>query len=112
MSSRATRPVTTIDTRRGTRRAVLKLYRASGDAAVTARRMAEALRRVPRPVLVVWGNHDPYLPVSIAERQREVFPDAQVVILEGSGHWPFADDPDGVARVVVPFLHQVSAEKS
>jgi pimeloyl-ACP methyl ester carboxylesterase/2-polyprenyl-6-methoxyphenol hydroxylase-like FAD-dependent oxidoreductase len=91
---------------RGTRRAVLKLYRATSDPAAGARRMAEALRQIPRPALVVWGKHDPYLPVALAERQREVFPDAQVVILEGSGHWPFADDPDGVARVVVPFLRQ------
>jgi pimeloyl-ACP methyl ester carboxylesterase len=83
----------------GTRRAVLKLYRATGDLAVTARRMAEALRQIPRPELVVWGKHDPYVPVAFAERQREVFPGAQVVIMEGSGHWPFADDPDGVARV-------------
>jgi pimeloyl-ACP methyl ester carboxylesterase len=43
----------------GTRRAVLKLYRATGDLAVTARRMAEALRQIPRPALVVWGKHDP-----------------------------------------------------
>jgi pimeloyl-ACP methyl ester carboxylesterase/2-polyprenyl-6-methoxyphenol hydroxylase-like FAD-dependent oxidoreductase len=96
---------------RGTRRAVLKLYRATSDPAVTARRMAAALRQTPRPALVVWGKHDPYLPVAHAQRQREVFPDAQVVILEGSGHWPFADDPHGVARVVVPFLRQVLAEE-
>jgi pimeloyl-ACP methyl ester carboxylesterase/flavin-dependent dehydrogenase len=92
---------------RATRRAVLKLYRATGNQAATARRMAEALRQMPRPALVVWGKHDPYVPVALATRQREVFPDAEVVILEGSGHWPFADDPEGVARVVVPFLRRV-----
>jgi pimeloyl-ACP methyl ester carboxylesterase len=62
--------------------------------------------------LVVWGKHDPYVPVAFAERQREVFPDAQVVIIEGSGHWPFADDPDGVARVAVPFLRQVMGHEA
>jgi pimeloyl-ACP methyl ester carboxylesterase len=96
----------------GTRRAVFKLYRATGDLAVTARRMAEALRQIPRPALVVWGKHDPYVPVAFAERQREVFPDAQVVIMEGSGHWPFADDPDGVARVVIPFLRQLMGHEA
>jgi pimeloyl-ACP methyl ester carboxylesterase len=49
----------------------------------------------------------PHVPVAFAERQREVFPEARIVIMEGSGHWPFADDPDGVARVVIPFLRQV-----
>jgi len=92
---------------RDTRRAVLKLYRATSNQAVTAQRMAEALRQMPRPALVVWGKHDPYLPVALAERQREVFPGAEVVILKGSGHWPFMDDPEGVNRVVVPFLRQV-----
>jgi pimeloyl-ACP methyl ester carboxylesterase len=37
---------------------------------------------------------------------------AQVVIMEGSGHWPFADDPDGVARVVIPFLRQVMGHEA
>jgi pimeloyl-ACP methyl ester carboxylesterase/flavin-dependent dehydrogenase len=93
---------------RGTRRAVLKLYRATGAPAATARRMAEALRHMPCPALVIWGKHDPYLPVALAARQREVFPDAEVVVLEGSGHWPFADDPDRVAQAVVPFLRRVT----
>jgi len=92
---------------RGTRRAVLRLYRATSDPAGMARRMADALRQIPRPALVVWGKHDPYLPLALAERQREVFPDAEVVILERSGHWPFADDPGGVARAVMPFLRRV-----
>jgi pimeloyl-ACP methyl ester carboxylesterase/flavin-dependent dehydrogenase len=90
-----------------TKRAVLRLYRATNDPPRRARRMADALRALPRPALVVWGRHDPFVPAALAERQREVFPDAEVVVFEGSGHWPFADDPEGVARVVVPFLRRV-----
>ena len=88
---------------RGTRRAVLKLYRATGDPG-RMEEMARALRPLARPALVVWGKHDPYIPVSYAERQREVFPSAKVVVLEQSGHWPFADDPGAVAQAVLPFL--------
>jgi pimeloyl-ACP methyl ester carboxylesterase len=93
----------------GTRRAVLRLYRATRDIAGLGRRHAAALRRLDRPALVVWGKHDPYLPLSLAQRQREVFPDVRVVVLEGSGHWPFADDPAGVAQAVVPFLRRAVA---
>jgi pimeloyl-ACP methyl ester carboxylesterase len=57
-------------------------------------------------VLVVWGKHDPYIPLEQAGRQRETFPGAEIVILERSGHWPFADDPEAVAVHVVPFLEQ------
>ena len=59
-----------------------------------------------RPALVVWGAPDPYLPVSMAEQQRSAFPEAEVVILEDSGHWPFADDPDAVGRPVEAFLRR------
>lgn len=55
---------------------------------------------------MLWGAHDPYIPVAYASRQREVFPDARIVILDGSGHWPFADDPSAVAAAVVPFLRE------
>lgn len=92
---------------RGTRRAVLKLYRATDDPANMSQSWAKALRPLGRPALVVWGKHDPYLPVQLANRQREVFPKAQVVVLEQSGHWPFVDDPAGVAEAVVPFLRHI-----
>ena len=98
------------DTDAGTKRAILRLYRATGDPAAVGRRHADALRPFDRPALVVWGAHDPYIPVAQAERQREAFPSADVAILDDSGHWPFADDPDGVGRLVEPFLrHTVGA---
>ena len=50
------------------------------------RRLAPPLRLLRRPALVVWGAHDPYVPVAYASRQREVFPDARIVVLDGSGH--------------------------
>jgi pimeloyl-ACP methyl ester carboxylesterase len=90
---------------RGTRRAVLRLYR-STEPAEGAERLATLLRPLGRPALVVWGVHDPYVPVSLAERQREVFPDAEIVLLEESGHWPFADDPEAVEAAVIPFLRR------
>jgi len=88
----------------GTRRAVLKLYRNSRSAGRDMEQLAQALRPLDLPALVVWGAHDPYIPVRYAERQREVFPRAEVVVLEDSGHWPFADNPEAVAGAVVPFL--------
>ena len=93
----------------GTSRAILRLYRATDDPAGMGRRQADALRQLDRPALVVWGAHDPYLPLAMANRQREAFPSAQVEILPNSGHWPFADDPEAVGRVVEPFLRRVGS---
>jgi pimeloyl-ACP methyl ester carboxylesterase len=66
--------------------------------------MAGALRVLDLPALVIWGAHDPYIPVRFATQQKEIFPHAQIVVLDDSGHWPFADNPQAVAAAVVPFL--------
>jgi flavin-dependent dehydrogenase/pimeloyl-ACP methyl ester carboxylesterase len=95
----------------GTDRAILRLYRATDEPGAAGRRQAERLRPLNRPALVVWGAKDPYIPVAMAERQREAFPEAEITILEDSGHWPFADDPDGVGRPVEEFLRRMLARE-
>lgn len=88
----------------GTKRAVLRLYRATSDPGGMAEELAETFRSLDVPALVMWGAADPYVPVRYAEQQRQFFPSARVVILERSGHWPFADDPESVSGAVVSFL--------
>ena len=88
----------------GTRRAVLRFYRATPDLGAVTVRDAQALREVNPPTLVIWGGGDPYVPVRFAEVQRQYFPRTEIAVLPGSGHWPFVDDPDGVANALLPFL--------
>jgi pimeloyl-ACP methyl ester carboxylesterase len=87
-----------------TRRAVLKLYRATPATAMGALR--DPLRALDPPALVVFGVGDPYIPWQQAERQRESFPSARVELLEGLAHWPFLEDPGRVAEAVIPFLRE------
>ena len=87
---------------RGTQRAILRLYRASPAGALE--RLGPPLRELNRPTLVVWGAQDPYLRVEQAERQKRTFPDAEVVLLEESGHWPMWDAPEETEAAIVPFL--------
>ena len=89
---------------RETRRAVLELYRSVPDVAGAGERLAQALRPLDRPALVLWGRHDPYIPVTNAERQRAAFPRAEIRVLERSGHWPFVDDPATVTAALTGFL--------
>jgi len=96
-----------------TSRAILRLYRATDDPGAMGKRHADALRPLDRPALVVWGAHDPYIPVTMAARQREAFPSAEIEVLDDSGHWPFADDPEAVGRLIEPFLRRaVGAERA
>ncbi|KXV04301.1 hypothetical protein CR51_13715 [Caballeronia megalochromosomata] len=89
---------------RGTRRAVLKLYRNSKDAARAMEPPVQVFASMNLAALVIWGAHDPYIPVRFAQLQREYFPRAEVVVLPQSGHWPFIDDPEAVAGALLPFL--------
>lgn len=92
---------------RGTQRAVLRLYRAT-DARRMVPTPASFFRELDRPALVVWGSQDIYIPIEFAERHKAAFAKAEVVHLPGSGHFPMADDPEGVASVVIPFLRHAT----
>lgn len=87
-----------------TRRAVLKLYRATPEATLAS--PAAALRQLDRPALVIWGTADAYLPCEQAGHQRQAFPSAQVELLQGHGHWVMLEDPGRVASLVIPFLRR------
>ena len=91
----------------GTRRAILRLYRATPAPAADAEQLHQGLRPLDRPALVIWGRHDPFIPAAHAQRQWETFPGAAVHVLEDSGHWPFAADPARVEPLVTDFLRSV-----
>jgi len=96
----------------GTKRAILKLYRATDDRDETSHGLVQLLKPLDLPACVVWGAADPYLPVKFAHQQKEAFPKAEVHLLQESGHFPFADKPEGVAKAVVPFLTQQVKQKA
>lgn len=90
----------------GHKRAVLRLYRAS-------KRIDDAFPDMPEypgpealPVCVIWGEADMYVPVCYAHHQKVLFPQAEVHVLPGLGHWPFIDDPQAVAQRLVDFLRR------
>lgn len=92
----------------GTKRAVLKLYRATSALGGAADMLHGALRPLDLDTLVVWGKRDPYISYEYAEKQKETFPPAAVHYLDDSGHWPFIDNPQGFADIVLPHLKRVA----
>jgi pimeloyl-ACP methyl ester carboxylesterase len=97
-------------TKPGTKRAVLRLYRATSPQAMDGDR--PALQALGVPVLVVWGTKDRYIPAVQADRQAETFPQARIERLEGLGHWAFLEEPGRVGDLVVPFLEEQVAAGS
>jgi pimeloyl-ACP methyl ester carboxylesterase len=89
----------------GHKRAVLKLYRASKHVGKMPLQLGEFAKTLP--VCVTWGAGDPFIQVEFAEKQKRYFPQAEVHVLQGLGHWPFIDDVDAVREPLVGFLKRV-----
>jgi pimeloyl-ACP methyl ester carboxylesterase len=92
---------------RRTRRAVLKLYRATPDPGGMSENLVGLLRPRDIPALVIWGEDDAYLSSSFAREQERAFPSAEVHVLPASGHWPYVDAPETVERLLVEFLARI-----
>ena len=86
------------------RRAMMARYRAAPPSGFE--RLVPLFRELDRPALVLWGDKDPFVPLAQAEHQRQSFPSAEVIVLEGSGHWAFIDNPKAAAAHIVPFLER------
>jgi pimeloyl-ACP methyl ester carboxylesterase len=89
---------------RGTRNAVLKLYRATPDPGAAASQVGEAIKALDKPALVIWGMKDPFISGQYADRQSEFFDVRETVKLPDSGHWVYQDDPEGVKQPLLSFL--------
>ncbi|HEX2129753.1 MAG TPA: alpha/beta hydrolase [Solirubrobacterales bacterium] len=83
--------------RRSAWRPMLRLYRSADPEALAA--AGAGLGDLDCPALVVWGAHDPYIPVRFGRMYAERLPNAELVELSDAGHWPWIDRPDVIDRV-------------
>jgi pimeloyl-ACP methyl ester carboxylesterase len=82
---------------RGTRRAILRLYRASPPEVLA--RAGERLGGLTCPVLILWPTEDPYIGPEWGPRYAEAIGEnARLEMIEGSGHWMWLDRPDVIDR--------------
>lgn len=76
----------------GTQRAILRLVRSAGKDMVGG--------RGPRPpVVILWGDADPWYPPAVADEYAVRLPGTTVERIAGAGHWPWLDRPEVVDRV-------------
>jgi len=64
------------------------------------------LPRVQIPVLALYGRHDPYYPVALAEYIAEHTPNGSYVVFEESAHAPHYEEPDRFCQVVGDFARR------
>ncbi len=61
---------------------------------------------VRAPAMVVWGDHDRVVPRSAGELYAKSLPGARFETVAASGHCVDMEQPDALARLIVPFVEQ------
>jgi haloalkane dehalogenase len=89
------------------RTAMLTMYR-SGDFEKIAPHEGK-LAALGVPTLILWGENDPFAPVGGAYRFAKQIPGAELVVLEGVGHFLVDDEPERVAAELERFLRAARA---
>jgi pimeloyl-ACP methyl ester carboxylesterase len=60
------------------------------------------LRRLSVPTLMIWGDHDPVVPIEAARAAAQLIPNARLEVLPG-GHVPQLSHPKQVAELLTTF---------
>lgn len=64
----------------------------------------DQLRELKCPTLLLWTNHNPGQPVELARQAAADIPDARVVVLDNSSHWPQWEEPGAFNKAQMEFL--------
>ncbi len=78
---------------------IWKAARDLGTADIT-----DKLSGIQAPTLVIWGEHDPIIPLRAGKRITGILPDAELVVIRDAGHNVMWDRPEAFNRVVMDFL--------
>jgi pimeloyl-ACP methyl ester carboxylesterase len=65
------------------------------------------LRQLMLPVLMIWGDEDPYGDPEIGRRACALLPDARLEVIPGR-HAPFLDDPEHCGALIDEFVRRAS----
>ncbi len=61
-------------------------------------------QRITAPVQLVWGENDPFFPVSWAREMVDTFPDARLTVIGGARLFAHEEKPAEVAAALLPVL--------
>jgi pimeloyl-ACP methyl ester carboxylesterase len=85
----------------GTQRAILRLLRRTDERWVSAR--AAELARLSPAILILQGDHDPWVEPGLADAYAHLLPNSESRIIADAGHWPWLDRPE-VLDILQQFL--------
>ena len=59
---------------------------------------------IEAPTLLIWGRNDDATPVEDGEVMEQKFQDASLVVMEGCGHFSYAEDPNKFSSILRAFM--------
>ncbi|MBC8111503.1 MAG: alpha/beta hydrolase [Verrucomicrobia bacterium] len=74
-----------------------------------SRTMETEIKRIgtnQRPVLLIWGDHDPLVPVTASEKYLQAMPKATLQVIKDAGHVSCYERPDLVNPILIDFLQK------
>lgn len=66
--------------------------------------LTDLLPLIQKPTLLIWGDRDTATPLEDAELMQKLIPDAGLCVLEGAGHFSYADEPARTARILASYF--------
>ena len=64
----------------------------------------DQIRNFPKPVTIIFGAEDTVLTAELAQEFHELFPNSQLHLIDGAGHFVQLDDPQAVAGLMLDAL--------
>jgi pimeloyl-ACP methyl ester carboxylesterase len=74
------------------------------DLATVTQELEAGFKTWQKPVLVAWGDRDPWLPIAQAETFAKALPEGDFTSLVEVGHYPQEDWHEKVIEAIAPFL--------
>jgi pimeloyl-ACP methyl ester carboxylesterase len=69
--------------------------------------IAEAVRRIRLPALVICGAEDKMTPPSLSQVIKESIPDARLALIEGAGHFVMMERPEAFNEALTTFVRSL-----
>jgi pimeloyl-ACP methyl ester carboxylesterase len=61
------------------------------------------------PTMILWGAHDPLIPVAHAYSAHECIHESRLEIFTNAGHFPYRDDPWRFVELLVDFIESTAS---
>jgi len=100
--------------RAGNRQAFIDRFERRGDPSLSPYALTDPVSPVEleTPILIIWGEKDRWIPLSVGERLASILPNTELKVYPELGHIPMEESPQETARDFAQFLAKVEASEA